>query len=81
MALKKSGQTNKVTPSQKKPYQDQLKEKVNDTLQCCANLSTSLHSLKQLLRSMHDADLEGMEQASQRVQAALSNIAAEWEDL
>ncbi len=81
MALKKSGQTNKVTPSQKKPYQDQLKEKVNDTLQCCANLSTSLHSLKQLLRSMHDADLEGMEQASQRVQAALSNIATEWEDL
>lgn len=81
MAIKKSSQTNKVAPSQKKPYQDQLKEKVNETLQCCDNLSTSLHSLKQLLRSMHGRELEGMEQASQRVQAALCNIAAEWEDL
>lgn len=81
VALKKSSQTNKVAPSQKKPYQDQLKEKVNETLQCCDNLSTSLHSLKQLLRSMHGTELDGMEQASQRVQAALSNIAAEWEDL
>ncbi|WP_322509202.1 hypothetical protein [Anaerolinea sp.] len=81
MALKKSGQTNKVASSHKKPYQDQLKEKVNETLQCCTSLSTSLHSLKQLLRSMHGAELVGMEQASQRVQAALSNIATEWEDL
>lgn len=80
MALKKSKQSCQPL-SHQKTCQDRIKEKVDETLQCCVDLSTSLCSLKQVLRATPAAELAGMEQASQRVQAALSNIAVEWEDL
>ncbi len=81
ITLTKSGQGYRAFSAQKKTYQDQVSEKVDETLRRCADLSTSVRSLKQLLRSMPNIEMTGMEQASQRVQAALSNIAEEWEDL
>jgi len=81
MALKKSRQDRRIVSLQRRTCQDQIKGKVDEILQCCSNLSRSLRGLKQILRATPAAKLDGMEQASQRVQAALSNIAAEWEDL
>lgn len=81
MALKQSGQVCHVISPQRTTCQDQVKEKVEKILHCSSDLSTSLRSLKQILHALPASELVGMEQASQRVQAALSNIAAVWEDL
>lgn len=81
MALKKSGRHHRTISPQGKTCQDQIKEKVEETLQRCADLSASLRSLKKILRDTPAAELAGMEQASQQVQAALGSIAVEWEDL
>jgi len=81
LALRQSEQSCQTVSPRRITLQDQVKENVEETLHCCADLSTSLRSLKQILRTIPAAELGGMEQASQRVQAALSNIATEWEDL
>ncbi len=59
----------------------QIREDAGEILRHCAELSKLLRRLKRNTSSLPAADMGEMEEISQQVQAALSSITSEWEDL
>ncbi len=59
----------------------EIQEDAGEILRHCAELSKLLRRLKRNTSSLPDAEMGEMEGTSQQVQAALSSITAEWEEL